>query len=121
MGLLHDIHPAPSKVVCLADYRTPSIQRVAAQRRQQPMDAPGAWSRMAQARAAALAHPEPSARLTAAAPAVGLVRVTHFADAAAAHGTVRRLRICGRLADVCAELERLAAAEERQTALPRRA
>ena len=119
MGLLHDIRPDPSKVLYLADYRVPSHQRRAAHLRQQPAGASGAWARTAQARAAG--HAPPVARSAAQPPATGAVRVTHFAEAANAHGTARKLRICGRLADVCAELERLAAAEERQAALPRRA
>ena len=121
MGLLHDIRPALSKVLVLADYRVPSHQRRAAQLRQQPADGPGAWARTAQARAAGHIHTPPIARPAAQPPTTGAVRVTHFVEATNAHGTARKLRICGRLADVCAELERLAAAEERQAALPRRA
>ena len=121
MGLLQDIRPASSKVLYLADHRTPSLQRRAAQRRQQAPDAPGAWTRMAQARAQGHLSPEPASHAVPGAAPARPVRVTHFAEAANAHGAVRRLRICGRLADVCAELGRLAAAEERQAALPRRA
>lgn len=121
MGLLQDIRPASSKVLYLADHRTPSLQRRAAQLRQQPLGTPGAWTRMAQARALGHAAPEPAHPALPKAAAARPVRVTHFAEAAGTHGAVRRLRICGRLADVCAELERLAAAEARQAALPRRA
>ena len=53
-------------------------------------------------------------------PASPTLRVTHLPDAWRAAGTSGRLRISGRLIDVCAELDRLAAAEA-QAALPRRA
>lgn len=119
MGRLQTPRPSAT-VVQLADYRVPSHQRRAAERRQQPVAAPGAWARMAQARAALLAGAEPLSRRPAP-HAVQPVRVTHFDEAANAQGPAPRLRICGRLADVCAELERLAAAEARQAALPRRA
>ena len=53
-------------------------------------------------------------------PASPTLRVTHLPDAWRPTGTSGRLRISGRLIDVCAELDRLAAAEA-QAALPRRA
>ena len=53
-------------------------------------------------------------------PASPTLRVTHLPDAWRPAGTSGRLRISGRLIDVCTELERLAAAEA-QAALPRRA
>ena len=58
-----------------------------------------------------------AAGAAASAPAV---RVTHLVDVRQPAGDSGRLRISGRLIDVCAELERLAAAEA-QAALPRRA
>ncbi|MBP7531826.1 MAG: hypothetical protein KA775_08395, partial [Ottowia sp.] len=91
-----------------------------------------AWSamarrRVAQRRAAEQAAGQRTLALvpaaeTAGAPATGTpaVRVTHLVDARQPAGDSGRLRISGRLIDVCAELERLAAAEA-QAALPRRA
>ena len=55
-------------------------------------------------------------------PGVARVRVAQPVDAAASHGLADgRVRISGRLTDVCAELERLAAAEAAAVALARRA
>ena len=121
MGLLQNT-PADARVVVLADHRVPSHRRRAAEQRQLPIGAPGAWARMAQARAGGHSAASPDAgQPSAAASPAGAVRVTHFADAAKTRGPVRRLRICGRLSDVCAELERLVAAEAHHAALARRA
>ncbi|HMN21037.1 MAG TPA: hypothetical protein PKA16_06560 [Ottowia sp.] len=50
-----------------------------------------------------------------------VVRITHFPERDANDGRISRLRISGRLADVCAELDRLAEAEARALAAMRRA
>ncbi|HOV18844.1 MAG TPA: hypothetical protein PLK10_05380 [Ottowia sp.] len=122
MGLLNNPRPSAAAVVHLADYRVPSHRRRAAP----ALSAPGlgAWAQAAQARASTRAHasahlPPPGAAQQP--QASGAVRVTRFAEAANASGPVRHLRICGRLTDVCAELDRLVAAEARHGAQSRRA
>ena len=131
-----------TNVIHLADWAVPSYRRnraaAAAPRAAVPADR--SWSALARQRAvqrhaADLASVDPRA-LALAAPAADTaapaavsahdafgpraVRVTHLQDARPAPGASGRLRISGRLIDVCAELDRLAAAEA-QAALPRRA
>lgn len=139
MGPLNTPRPAAT-VVQLAHYRTDHRADTRAaplsgvpalrQRRRMarspagataPAAPPSLWAQAAQARARARA--EGGAVAAPAVPAATAVRVTRFAEAANAntHGPVRHLRICGRLGDVCAELDRLVAAEARCAALPRRA
>jgi len=110
--------PTATTVLCLDDYRVPSYRRP-----RRPGNAgsslvrlaPGnAWSGLARQRAlqpnaSGLSHhpdPAPAAAPCSAPPVRTLrLRVPQAPDAPA------RLRISGRLIDVCAELERLAAAE----------
>ncbi len=125
MGLLQH-STAAATVIHLDDYRVPSLRRrAAAPPPHQPGQAgqAGPWVRAAQARASARSHAGADSAAAVAEPlsTPAAVRVTRFADAAAACGRVRHLRICGRLADVCAELGRLAAAETQQHAVSRRA
>lgn len=102
MGHPDSITPAPSNVIHLADFRVPSWRRRG--RGAAPTDS--AWAAMARQRAGA---PEQAA--ATGQPSTN-VRVTHFPEAANGGG-VARLRISGRLADVCAELDRLAEVEAR--------
>lgn len=53
--------------------------------------------------------------------ATPVVRITHFAERSGRAGQSPHLRISGRLIDVCAALERLAAAEARRPTPLRRA
>ena len=89
--------------------------------------AQGPWAAMARRRAALPLQPatppchdapapaEPvlpsTATASTAAAQVAVVRVTRAASSMVGNGASGRLRISGRLIDVCAELERLAAAE----------
>lgn len=111
MGLLHSPRTAATNVRHLDDYRVPSYRRNRPASR--PVDgASGVWTRLAHERAAGSAQPRAAAALALApSPAPGVLRVTHFPASATARGAVGRLRISGRLADVCAELDRLAAIE----------
>ena len=108
-----------TNVIYLADRAVPSYLRP----RALPQHACGAWSAFAHERTArqrALARaPSNGAPLHAgrAESPVSTVRVTHRSDAPVL-GSSARLRISGRLVDVCAELERLAAAEA-EAAAPR--
>ncbi len=128
MGLLQHT-PATATVIHLDDYRVPSLRRRAAASTTTPARSgqpgqPDRWARAAQERASTrkqAAAVDSVTSLAGSGPAPTAVRVTRFADAAAARGPVRHLRLSGRLADVCAELDRLAAAETRQHALSRRA
>lgn len=109
-----------TNIIQLADYLVPSYRRARpARSRAASPAAPASWSTMAHRRGAerlALACND------GAAPAelAPRVRVTRLADESGALLPAARLRISGRLIDVCAELERLAAAEA-ATDLPRRA
>ena len=126
-----------NNVIHLADWAVPSYrrQRVAAPRpAASASSASGAWSEMARQRVAqrqALAQDSgqrtlalvPSAETPPATPPqphTHAVRVTRPVDARHAPDASGRLRISGRLVDVCAELERLATAEA-QAAMHRRA
>lgn len=103
----HPTQPQPpSNILHLADYRVPSLRRPRPATARAP---DGGWARMARERARASA--DAGARL---------VRVTHFPPAANASGAGAHLRISGRLADVCAELDRLADAEAGAPAAPQR-
>ena len=111
-----------TNVIQLADYLVPSYRRPRAVR--QPTAASAAaplpWSAMARARVArqcATACNDHDAPPIAA----GKVRVARAADAPDTPDAGARLRISGRLIDVCAELERLAAIEAAGSSLPRRA
>jgi len=122
MGPLNNPHPSAT-VLHLSDYRVPSHRRRAAP----AVGAAGfgSWAQAAQARASSRSPAPLQLQPNGAVPQVpasGAVRVTRFTEAANAGGPVRHLRICGRLTDVCAELGRLAAAEEaRHSTLSRRA
>ena len=98
-----DSTTAPSNVIHLADFRVPSYRR----RTRDATPTGNAWAAMARQRASA--HEQAAAAPDQ--PSAG-VRVTHFPEAANG-GDAARLRISGRLADVCAELDRLAEAEAR--------
>lgn len=58
--------------------------------------------------------PTPAAAARARAP---ILRVVHSVEAQGRHSGTVRLRISGRLADVCAELDRLASLEAQQEAM----
>lgn len=126
-----------TNVIHLADWAVPSYRRPRATSTQHAASPERNWSAQARQRAAQKRTAEP----TAAQPALSLVsrtaasaalpasrppvlRVTQLVDGhQAGHGPAR-LRISGRLVDVCAELDRLAAAEAAalvQAVLPRRA
>ena len=104
-----DFTSAPSNVIHLADFRVPSYRR----RARGATSTGSAWAAMARQRAAA--HERAAA--APGQPSAG-VRVTHFPEAANG-GDAARLRISGRLADVCAELDRLAEAEEARASMRR--
>ncbi len=110
-----------SNVIQLADYLVPSYRRPRPDRALAPAarERSGSWSAMARDRAAEkrLAIGRES-NPPAAAPAG--VRVVRAAGRGESPSPDARLRISGRLIDVCAELERLAAAET-AAQLPRRA
>ncbi|MBK6615858.1 hypothetical protein [Ottowia sp.] len=109
MGLHLAPRPA-ANVVHLADHAVPSYRRPRpALGRPGPTPSHGgAWAAMARQRAAerAVSPAAPPRPVLAAA-----VRVTRVPDAAP--GAAGRLRVSGRLIDVCAELERLAEGVER--------
>ncbi|MDO5692846.1 MAG: hypothetical protein Q4G70_10255 [Pseudomonadota bacterium] len=122
-----------TNVIHLSDWAVPSYRRHrAATSGTAPTDS--AWSAMARRRAAqksadaqaagqrtlALVPPAAPAADTPSATGTPTVRVTRLVDARQPAADSGRLRISGRLIDVCAELDRLAAAEA-QGALPRRA
>ena len=122
-----------NKVIHLADWAVPSYRRQRSAAARTVASPAGGWGdmarqRVAQRHAGAQGGPTslslvPSAEAAGAAPIVTgapAVRVTRPVDARHAADASGRLRISGRLIDVCAELERLAAAEA-QAALPRRA
>ena len=117
MGLLQETRPSTANVLFLADYLVPSYRRRAVAARPQP----GPRIQATLPHTAIQPRADPAGEPTAGIAAVRTVRVTHFTEAANARGAVRKLRICGRLSDVCAELDRLAAAEARLAAQPRRA
>lgn len=110
-----------TNVIQLADYLVPSYRRPRHERTlagHRPSGLSGSWSAMARERAAAkhlasVREPDPAAGTTPG------VRVTHLVGGGPASPRAR-LRISGRLIDVCAELDRLAAAEA-EAQLPRRA
>lgn len=110
-----------SNVIQLADYLVPSYRRPRHERTlagHGPSGTSGSWSAMACERAAekrpaSMREPSPAAATTPG------VRVTHLVGGGLASPHTR-LRISGRLIDVCAELDRLAAAEA-AAQLPRRA
>ncbi len=110
-----------SNIIQLADHMVPSYRRLRPDRSCQPAAParPGAWSAMARERGAEKRLAAASGPGVAAAPR-RVVRVTQLADRCDAPASGARLRISGRLIDVCAELERLAAAEA-AALLPRRA
>ncbi|MDO5624040.1 MAG: hypothetical protein Q4G71_05075 [Pseudomonadota bacterium] len=123
-----------TNVIYLAD-RVPSYRRARAHRATLPAAdlhasagsaantsaANGTWARLARERVVAreaarqtpLLHtPAPSStHAGATSRPTPALRVTRVAEPTAVPGGVGRLRISGRLIDVCAELERLAAAE----------
>ncbi len=122
MGPLKNTRPAAS-VVQLSDYLVPSHRRRGVSAAPAaPVVKPGVWAQAAQARARSRVHTPVLSAKSAVQPRAGAaVRVTRFAEAANAGGPVRHLRLSGRLADVCAELDRLAAAETQLHAISRRA
>ncbi len=101
-----------TNIIQLADYLVPSYRRPRPARARAAaviQGTPASWSAMAHRRVA-----ERLARASNdAAPTGSLhsVRVTRPSGDAGAALPAARLRISGRLIDVCAELERLAAAE----------
>ncbi len=100
------IQPAGANVLRLDDYRIPSYRRRCQTTTPTPTGTPGStnlWVCQARQRAHASLATTPHDAL----------RVTHYPEAANASQPAGSLRISGRLADVCAELERLAAAEAR--------
>ncbi|HOB66198.1 hypothetical protein [Ottowia sp.] len=114
-----------TNVIQLADWAVPSYRRP---RGSTPQTAAGTWAdlarhRVAQRHATEQASAQRSLLLVPAAAACAAnasvpagkapatVRVTRPVDARHAPEASGRLRISGRLIDVCAELERLAAAE----------
>ena len=112
-----------TNVIHLADWAVPSYRRHRGAATQGSTPPDSAWSamarrRVAQRRAADQAAGQRTLALvpaaeTAGAPATGTpaVRVTHLVDARQPAGDSGRLRMSGRLIDVCAELDRLAARE----------
>ncbi len=123
-----------NNVIHLADWAVPSYRRQRSAAPQSTTAAPGTWSQMARQRAAhrqSLAHVDNARTLSlvptteATPPQPGLtdtplVRVARPVGTGHAPDSSGRLRISGRLVDVCAELERLAAVEA-QAAMSRRA
>ena len=123
-----------TNVIHLADWAVPSYRRHRGAATQGSTPPDSAWSAMARRRVAqrraaeqaagqrtlALVPPAAAPANAPAAASAPAVRVTPLVDVRQPAGDSGRLRISGRLIDVCAELERLAAAEA-QAALPRRA
>ena len=112
-----------TNVIQLADYRIPSYRRP---RHPAQAGADAGWSSQARRRAArtlaAVAAPHATPPTSVAAPRIGpapVLRVTQLSDPSTPDAPAR-LRISGRLIDVCAELDRLAAAEAARAALPPR-
>lgn len=115
-----------SNVIHLADWAVPSYRRP--RRKAATADAArldSAWRALARQRGVQqslaglpASAPQPGAADTAPASRPPALRVTRLVDARQPDGG--RLRISGRLIDVCAELDRLAAVEA-QSVLPRRA
>ena len=100
------IQPAGADVLRLDDYRIPSYRRRCQPATPTPIGTSGStslWVSQARQRA----------HVSLATTPHGALRVTHYPEAANASQPAGSLRISGRLADVCAELERLAAAEAR--------
>lgn len=99
-----------SNIIYLADVRAlnvPSYRRLRASGADGAAKAAGSWAAAARERAAAS-----SAATHAAPPPSGRpLRTTQLVGSGALPGGGACLRISGRLIDVCAELERLAAAE----------
>ena len=116
MGLHLTPRPA-SNVVHLADHAVPSYRR-ARPALARPGSAPshgGTWGAMARQRATE--RMAGASNDVAALAPVAAVRVTRVSEPVQMPGAAGRLRISGRLIDVCAELERLAEAEARAAAL----
>ncbi len=122
-----------TNVIHLADWAVPSYRRNRRPAHAASTPADGSWSAMARRRVAQKHAAEPAAGqptlalvpaaaapCTPAAASTPTVRITRLVDVRQPAGDSGRLRISGRLIDVCAELDRLAAAEA-QAALPRRA
>lgn len=114
-----------TNVIQLADYRIPSYRRP---RHPAQAGADTGWSSQARRRAArtlaavAAPHAHATPPTSVAAPRIGpapVLRVTQLSDPSTPDAPAR-LRISGRLIDVCAELDRLAAAEAARAALPPR-
>lgn len=112
-----------TNVIQLADYLVPSYRRPRAVRPSAAASgaAPLPWSALARARVARQRATACSDHDTAPIGAAGQVRVVRAAQAPDAPDAGTRLRISGRLIDVCAELDRLAAIEVAASSLPRRA
>lgn len=109
-----------TNIIQLADYLVPSYRRSRpAGARAADSAVSASWAAMAQRRVAERLARACNDAATPGGPAQR-VRVTGATDEAGAPLPAARLRISGRLVDVCAELERLAAAEA-AAEVPRRA
>ncbi len=121
-----------TNIIQIADYLVPSYRRThrlagaAASGSPDPAtpppgDAAAALARRRVARpTATVGHQSPAPATPLRPELVPVVRTAHSSETRI-RGHSGRLRISGRLSDVCAELERLAAAEAATAAQPRRA
>lgn len=114
-----------TNIIQLADYRIPSYRRA---RRATPERTETGWASQARRRAerATTGTAAPCNLVALPTPAAAphnrpapVLRVTQLRNPGTPDAPAR-LRISGRLIDVCAELERLAAAEAARAALPPR-
>ena len=102
-----------NNVYFLSDFAqatTPSYRRRAPS--SHGTQSPGVWSTLARSRGVQkLATVSNDSATSSSVIPLATVRITHLPDSAQSPAATGRLRISGRLADVCAELDRLAEAE----------
>jgi len=107
---------ASSQVSLLSAFAVPSFRRRPVLPQAQAALSGEHWASLARRRAALRLVESPCATALSAHPSQPLLppqplRVMRLVEAGQAPGTAGRLRLSGRLADVCAELDRMAAAE----------
>lgn len=101
---------ASSRVSLLSAFAVPSFRRRPISPQAQAPHSGEHWASLARRRAALRLVESPPAT-TPSTPSLQPLRVMRLVEAGQAPGTAGRLRLSGRLADVCAELDRMAAAE----------